>query len=93
MKQVLKFIEKSIDHFNYLKIMASPTLIGAILGVIIYANKTDQLGLTLAAVVTIIGIVCGILLANYAKRKMGTTEFIARVNASPDIDDAMRNGK
>lgn len=93
MEAILKFIRTFIDQYNYLKIMASPTLIGAFIGVIIYLNKTDKIGLILASIVTIIGIVCGVLLANYAKRKGGTTEFIARVNASPDIDDAIRERK
>ena len=91
MEQILKWLEKSIEHFNYIKIMASPTLIGALIGIAIYVNKTDNLGLTIAVIVTLLGIFCGILLANWAKRKTGTTEFISRVNASPDIDEAMKN--
>lgn len=90
MDQILKWLEKSIEHFNYLKIMASPTLIGAFIGIVIYINKTDNLGLTIALIVTLSGIIGGILLANWAKRKTGTTEFISRVNASPDIDEAMK---
>jgi len=71
--------------------MASPTLIGAFIGIVVYANKTDEIGLIIGVLITLCGIVCGILLANWAKRKMGTTEFMAKINASPDIDEAIRN--
>ncbi len=68
-------------------------LIGAIIGIIVYANKTDEVGLFICILITLGGIVCGILMANWAKRKVGTTEFMARVNASPDIDEAIKNQK
>ena len=87
----MKFLQILIDFLNYLKIMASPTLIGFFIGIIVYANKTDEVGLMIAIGIAVIGIICGILLANWAKRKVGTTEFMSKINASPDIDEAMRN--
>ena len=71
--------------------MASPTLIGLFIGIVVYANKTDEIGLVIAIGIAVCGIICGILLANWAKRKVGTTEFMARINASPDINEAVRN--
>ena len=90
MDKLIKFLEKLVDFLNYLKIMASPTLIGAFIGLVVYANKTDDIGLYIAICITIFGIVCGVLLANSVKKKTGTTEFMARINASPDIDDAIK---
>ncbi len=89
----MKFLEKLIAFFNYLKIAASPTLFGFIISAIVYANKPDTVGQILAIIIAISGIVCGVLLANWAKRKVGTTEFMSRINASPDLDDAMKNDK
>ena len=87
----MKFLQILIDFLNYFKIMVSPTLIGFFIGIIVYANKTDEVGLMIAIGIAVSGIICGILLANWAKRKVGTTEFMSRINASPDIDEAMRN--
>jgi hypothetical protein len=87
----MKFFEKLIAFLNYLKIMASPTLIGLVIGLVVYANKPDEIGFLIAISIGICGIVCGILLANWAKRKVGTTEFISSIHATPDIDEAVRN--
>lgn len=93
MDNLMKFLEKLVDFLNYLKIMASPTLIGVFIGIIVYANKPDDVGLIIAFTFTVIGIICGILLANFAKRKVGATEFMARINASPDINEAISDQK
>jgi hypothetical protein len=87
----MKFLEKLVDFLNYLKIMVSPTLIGLFIGIIVYANKTDEVGFIIAIGIAVCGIICGILWANWAKRKGGTTEFMARINSSTDIDEAMKN--
>jgi FtsH-binding integral membrane protein len=93
MNRLLKLIENLIGAYSYLRIVASPLLIGLIAGIVVYANKQDTTGLILAICIAIAGLVIGILLANWAKRKMGTVAFVARVDASPDIDDALRKGK
>ncbi len=75
--------------------MASPTFIGAFIGLIIYANNYNTVGLTIGILILVIGVICGILLANWARKNGGTVDFMARIDASPDIDEAIRekNGK
>lgn len=90
MKILTDFIEKLIDFMSYLKIVASPTLIGAFLGIVVYSSRTDGLGLAIGIIILVVGIIVGILLAEWAKKNGGTTEFYNRINASPDIDDAVR---
>lgn len=91
MNLFIKLFEKLIDFWNYIRIMISPILISAFVGLIIYANKTDLVGLGIAILITICGCIVGVLLANWAKRNGGTTEFMGKVHASPDIDDAVKN--
>ena len=39
------------------------------------------------------GIILGIKFANKIAKTKGTTEFISRINASPDIDEAIKDKK
>lgn len=90
MDNFFKFLEKFINFLNYLKIAAAPSILGVFIGIVIYANKTDELGLALACGIGFVGILSGIILANTANRKVGTSEFVARASASPDIDEAVK---
>jgi hypothetical protein len=64
------------------------------IGIVIYANKTDNVGLIIGGVVTFTGLIAGILLALWARKNSGSAlEFNARVNASPDIDEIIKKDK
>ncbi len=78
--------EKLIEAFSWIKIMLSPTIIGALLGVIAYANLSSPMGLTVGIALTIIGLIIGIVWATQVVKKGSASEFISRVNASPDLD-------
>ena len=45
-----------------MKIVLSPLLIGLFIGIVIYVNKTDNIGLIIGIVVTLTGLIAGILL-------------------------------
>lgn len=78
--------EKLIEAFAWIKIALSPTIIGAFLGVIAYANLSSPMGLTVGIALTFIGLIVGIIWATRIAKKGSTSEFISRVNASPDLD-------
>jgi len=94
MNKLLKLLEIIIEAFSFMKIVLSPLLIGLFIGIVIYANKTDNVGLIIGVVVTFAGLITGILLALWARKNSGSAvEFNARVNASPDIDEIIKKDK
>lgn len=94
MSKLYKLFENVIEAFSFLKIVISPFLIGLFIGIIVYANKTDSIGLIIGIAITLIGLFAGIKLALWARKKQGSaTEFNARINASPDIDEIIKNDK
>ena len=62
MKNEKSFFETIIDAISWLKIVASPTILG-----IYWANKVSK--------------------------KYGATNFISKVDASPDIDEYVKDKK
>ncbi len=94
MSKLLKLLEIIVEAISFMKIVLSPLLIGLFIGIVIYANKTDNVGLIIGIVVTIIGLIAGILLALWARKKSGSAlEFNTRINASPDIDEMIKKDK
>lgn len=83
-----------IEVFSFLRIVISPLLIGCFIGIVVYTNKTDDVGLFIGVLFVIIGLIVGIKLAIWARKNQGSvTEFNARVNASPDIDEIIKKDK
>ena len=87
----LSNFEKGIEWINWFKIALSPTLLFGIIGVILkFSLENETLGNCLFALCLLLGITAGILWANKVKKKHGTTHFISRTDASPDIDVAIK---
>lgn len=84
MTKVLEYLTKSIA---WLQIAISPFILGAIAGLFIYAYRTDTYGLIMAGIVTLIGLIIGIIWATRVWKRRGTIEFISKVNASPELDN------
>ena len=87
---MLKTIAYFIEIINWLKIVLSPTLLGVILGYIIYYNFPTHYGLVASISLSGLGLILGILWANKIWKSKGTSFFMSRVEASPDIDEAIR---
>jgi uncharacterized membrane protein YfcA len=90
MKNEKSFFETIIDAISWLKIVASPTILGIGIGFACqyYLNSNFLFGFFVIA-----GIVLGIYWANKVSKKYGATNFISKVNASPDIDEAVKDKK
>ena len=91
MSKLHKLLENTVETISFMKIVLSPLLIGLFIGVIVYANKTDSIGLFIGSAISVTGLVTGILLALWARKKSGSAvEFNSRINASPDIDEMIK---
>jgi hypothetical protein len=75
-----------IELINWLRIAISPTLIGALIGGLIYLKMGDD-GFVLGIVTTALGGIFGVLWATKIWKKQGTTNFISRIDASPELDN------
>ncbi len=83
----MTFFETITEIIGWCKIAISPILIGGIIGAIIYFNMQSTLGIILASIPAIAGIVVGVLWATKVyKTKEGTMHFISRVDATPELD-------
>ena len=82
----MKVLEFLIDVFSWLKIVASPFLIAVIIAVIIYLNISGILGLILSVSILMVGVVVGVILATRIWKTLGTTTFLSRIHATPELD-------
>lgn len=81
-------LEKTIDAISWIQIFASPSIIGIVIG---YACEYYLDNSFLFGFFSVGGIILGIKFANKIAKTKGTTEFISRINASPDIDEAIKD--
>lgn len=82
----MKIIEFIIKILGWLQIVASPLLTGGMIGFIIYISRKDWLGFVIAILITLSGLVVGIVWATKVSKKEGTISFISRIRATPDLD-------
>ena len=85
-KEKLDFFDILGEILGAIQIVASPLLAAAIIGFLVYVSNPNSLRLIIGIVITVIGLVIGILLAIKAWRGKGTMHFVSRVNASPELD-------
>ncbi len=85
-----KIIALLIEVFNWILIMLSPTGFGFIFGISIAAYFKNWFGIALGSIVFLTGFVTGIIWATRIWKRRGTTFFMSRIMASPDIDEAIR---
>lgn len=82
----MKILAWIVEALSWLKIVASPTLLGLVLGFLFYLFKPDLVGVIFGALIAVVGLIIGIVLGTNISKKMGATEFNARIDASPDFD-------
>lgn len=70
----------------WIQIVLSPLLIGSLIGVIVYVNNTTSTGLVIAVLIGLAGLVTGILWATRVARNHGTSWYMSRVMATPELD-------
>lgn len=83
-----RFFEYITEVIGWLRIMASPLLIGIGLGAFIYLSNPTHTRLILAVIVACIGFIVGAIWATKIwKSKNGTMWFVSRTMATPELDD------
>lgn len=82
--RVFEFITEAI---GWLQIIASPLLIGLVIGAIIYFTDPSTNRLIIGITVATTGLVVGIIWATKQWRGKGTIWFMSRIMATPELDN------
>ena len=77
----------------WLQIVASPLFIGIAIGFIVYYCLPDLTGLVLGLVISVAGLIIGIIWATRVRKKQDTVEFMSGISSSPDFDDLNKKEK
>lgn len=80
-----------MEVIGWLQIVASPLLIGLVIGVFIYFPNPTETRLIIAISISIFGLLIGIVWANKIWKTKGTMWFISQVSATPDLDNLAKN--
>jgi disulfide bond formation protein DsbB len=83
---MFRILEKIMELLGWFQIVISPTLIGLGIGCIVYFNFQNLAGLILGIIISIIGLISGIVLATKKLKTTGTIHFLSRVSATPELD-------
>lgn len=83
----MSFFNKIFDLIAWIKIFLSPFIIGLVIGAYLWlSNENNYLMQLLSLGVIAIGIAGGIALAERARKKHGTQEFMATIYRTPELD-------
>lgn len=84
---MFKLLEKITELIGWFQIVISPTLLGLGIGCIVYFNFQNLAGLILGIIISIIGLIFGIVLATKKFKTTGTIHFLSRVSATPELNN------
>ncbi len=79
-------LEVFIEVLCWLRIAASPTILGIVLGFLMLKAFGQPYGIWAGASVAVAGLLVGIVWATRVWKKKGTSNFMSRMDASPDFD-------
>ena len=86
-KSHLTIFEQLLELFGWIQIVASPLLLGIIIGFVVLLGNPFGVGLIIGTAVALLGLVIGIVWATRIWRKRGTINFMSRIMASPELDN------
>jgi uncharacterized membrane protein YccC len=84
---MFKVISFLIETINWIRIAISPTLIGIAFGSVFYYFFQTPMGKIIWIICAVIGCIIGVIWASRIWRKLGTTTFISKIIATPDLDE------
>lgn len=83
----MSFFDKVFELISKIKVALTPLLIAAFLAIVFYKNISDGFWATLsAALISLIGFFAAYKFVKYASKGRGAMDFVARVNASPELN-------
>ena len=83
-KGVFEFI---IEVFGWIQIVASPLILGVIIGFIVYCNIDGSNGILIGISIASLGLIIGVIWATRVWKKKGTIDFLSKLSATPELDD------
>lgn len=89
--RLFRVFEIFTEVIGWIQIVASPLLIGFIIGAIIYFTNPTKIRLISGIAVATIGLTIGIIWATREWKKNGTIRFMSRIMDSPELDDYNMN--
>ncbi|NNV56089.1 hypothetical protein [Limnovirga soli] len=83
----MKIGEWITSFLAWTQIVASPFIIGAIVGFIVYIKYPTTKGLVIGIFISALGLIIGVVIASRIAKKHSTVDFISSVTASPELDN------
>jgi multisubunit Na+/H+ antiporter MnhF subunit len=84
----IKFSKLIIAVFFWIQAFAAPLILFGLLGLLIY-SKGEKYFLT-AILLFVIGIIGGIIVAEYIRRKIGLSTFFGRIYGPNEMDEKFK---
>lgn len=76
-----------IEVLCWFRIVSSPTIMVGVAGFVLWKGVGGTSGILIGGFVVLCGLILGIMWAIRIWKKQGTSTFMSRVNASPDLDN------
>ncbi|RYE52164.1 MAG: hypothetical protein EOP48_17030 [Sphingobacteriales bacterium] len=86
-KRNRSFFELLLEVFGWIQIVASPLLLGIVIGLLLFLADPGGFGTVIGILVAVIGFIIGIIWATRIWKRKGTMNFMSRIMASPELDE------
>ncbi len=83
--RMMRILEIFVEILSWLRIMVSPLIIGVGVGILVYDNNPNNSGMAIGIIISLLGLLVGIIGATKVWRKTGTSNFMSRVNSTPEF--------
>ena len=84
-------MRKFVEFLAWMQIVISPLIVAVIGGGIFYLYFQGLTRIIGWILIGLVGLILGIVFANRVTRKTSATEFISRIDASPELDNNNKN--
>jgi hypothetical protein len=81
-----KLFMKFTELMGWLQIFAALFLTGLLLGLVAYLTLDNEVGFIVGLSLSVLGFVAGVIWATRVYRKTGTSRYLTRMMATPDVD-------
>ena len=84
----MKILEFITAFFAWIQIAVSPLIIGLLISIIVYKNHPTKVGAMIGILITVLGLIVGIIWATKVWKKQGTVEFMSKVSSNSELIDS-----
>ena len=88
---MMKFFQFLVQAIFWLQAFAAPVLVSGAIAFFVYANNENNKWLPITILVT--GVIAGIWLAEFIRRKYGLDTFFARIYGPNKMDEKLKDTK